>query len=255
MPPHLLQGGRAQLKGDVVELPVSLGAEIAHHVGMRIRLAQQPHLTVHQTDAVQKQTLHGHVAPIKAASEEGSHPGEVMGRNGFSSVPTMSPSPPPNKALALPLPSQEAPKAGTALVRMPSTSASWTPRGRPILLLLQGAKIEQRRTLGLQGSPLVGLQGWALASGTCPQFTQLRSSCNSPEHKGAPRPTAQHLQGPEGELSHSNHFWGNTCQGERIGVTLMAPSTAPHPSPTHPLLAGQVPTWTRALEGDFIHRG
>lgn len=64
---HLLQRGRAELDGDVVELLVPLGAEVAHDVGVLVRLAEQLHLPVHQVETLGQEALHGHAAAIEVS--------------------------------------------------------------------------------------------------------------------------------------------------------------------------------------------
>lgn len=64
---HLLQRGRAELDGDVVELLVLLRAKIAHDVGVLVRLPQQLDLPVHQVEALRQQALHSHIAAVKPA--------------------------------------------------------------------------------------------------------------------------------------------------------------------------------------------
>lgn len=64
---HLLQRGRAELDGDVVELLVPLGAEVAHDVGVLVRLAEQLHLPVHQVETLRQEALHGHAAAIEVS--------------------------------------------------------------------------------------------------------------------------------------------------------------------------------------------
>lgn len=62
---HLLQRGRAELDGDVVELLVLLGAEVADDVGVFIRLSEQLDLTVHEMETLRQEALHSHVPAIK----------------------------------------------------------------------------------------------------------------------------------------------------------------------------------------------
>lgn len=64
---HLLQRGRAELDGDVVELLVPLGAEVAHDVGVLVRLTEQLHLPVHQMETLGQEALHGHAAAIEVS--------------------------------------------------------------------------------------------------------------------------------------------------------------------------------------------
>lgn len=72
---HLLQGGSAELDGDVLELPVPLRAEIADHVRVLVGLAQQLHLPVCKAEALGENPLHCHITVIKGApaASEGRH--------------------------------------------------------------------------------------------------------------------------------------------------------------------------------------
>lgn len=72
---HLLQGGSAELDGDVLELPVPLCAEVADHVRVLVGLAQQLHLPVCKAEALGENPLHCHVTVIKRApaAREGRH--------------------------------------------------------------------------------------------------------------------------------------------------------------------------------------
>lgn len=49
---HLLQGGCAQLDGNVLELPVPLRTEVTDHVGMFVRLPQQLYLAVGKAETL-----------------------------------------------------------------------------------------------------------------------------------------------------------------------------------------------------------
>lgn len=69
---HLLQCGRAELDGNVVELLVPLSAEVADNMGMLVRLPQQPHLTVDKMEALGQEALHGHVPAIELSPAQGS---------------------------------------------------------------------------------------------------------------------------------------------------------------------------------------
>ena len=64
---HLLQCGRAQLDGDVLELPVPLGAEVADHVRVLVRLSQQLDLTVRETETLGEDPLDRHITVVKHA--------------------------------------------------------------------------------------------------------------------------------------------------------------------------------------------
>lgn len=64
---HLLQSGRAQLDGDVLELPVPLRAEVTDHVRVLVRLSQQLDLAVGETETLGEDPLDGHVAVVKHA--------------------------------------------------------------------------------------------------------------------------------------------------------------------------------------------
>lgn len=61
----ILKRRRAQLDGDVTELPVALRAEIPHDILVRVGLAQQADFAVGQREAVGKQALHSHIALLK----------------------------------------------------------------------------------------------------------------------------------------------------------------------------------------------
>lgn len=63
--PHLPQRGPAELQGDVVELGSPLGAEVAEHVGVPIRLLQQLHLPPDQAEALTEEPLDRHRPPLK----------------------------------------------------------------------------------------------------------------------------------------------------------------------------------------------
>lgn len=78
---HLLQRGRAQLDGDVLELPVPLGAEVADHIWVLVRLSQQLDLTVRETEALGEDPLDGHVAAVKHA------PARRRGEGGLRTCP------------------------------------------------------------------------------------------------------------------------------------------------------------------------
>lgn len=62
---HLLQRGRAELDGDVVELLVLLRAEVADDVGVLVRLPEQLDLAVHEMETLGQETLHSHVPAVK----------------------------------------------------------------------------------------------------------------------------------------------------------------------------------------------
>lgn len=62
---HLLKCGSTQLYGDVLELPVSLGAEVADHVWVLVRLSEQLNLSVCKAEALWENSLHGHCTVVK----------------------------------------------------------------------------------------------------------------------------------------------------------------------------------------------
>lgn len=62
---HLLKRGGAQLDGDVLELPVPLGAEVADDVGVLVRLAQQLNFSVCEAEALGEDPLHRHATVVK----------------------------------------------------------------------------------------------------------------------------------------------------------------------------------------------
>jgi len=62
---YLLQRRGTQLDGDVLELPVALGAEVADDVGVLVRLAQQLHLPVSEAEALRENPLHRHLPVVK----------------------------------------------------------------------------------------------------------------------------------------------------------------------------------------------
>lgn len=63
--PHLPQRGPAEFQGNVVELGSPLGAEVAEHVGVPVRLLQQLHLPPDQTEALTEEPLDRHRPPLK----------------------------------------------------------------------------------------------------------------------------------------------------------------------------------------------
>lgn len=69
---HLLQGGLAELQGNVVELGATLSAEVAKHIGVPVRLLQQLHLSLNQAEALSEEPLHSHCPSFKLSSERWS---------------------------------------------------------------------------------------------------------------------------------------------------------------------------------------
>lgn len=69
LPSHLLQGGLAELQGNVVELGATLCAEVAEHIGVPVRLLQQLHLSPNQAEALSEEPLHSYCTPLKLSSE------------------------------------------------------------------------------------------------------------------------------------------------------------------------------------------
>ena len=65
--PHLLKGGGAQLDGDVGELAVALGAEVADDVGVLVGFAQELHLPLGEVEALGQDPLHSHPPAVKTA--------------------------------------------------------------------------------------------------------------------------------------------------------------------------------------------
>lgn len=61
----LLQGGSAQLDGDVSEEAVSLCAEISDDVRVSVRLSEELHLTLCYLETLRQYSLHRYVASIK----------------------------------------------------------------------------------------------------------------------------------------------------------------------------------------------
>lgn len=64
-PAHLLQGGSAELQGNVVELGSPLGTEVAEHVGVPVGLLQQLDLPPNQAEAFTEEPLDSHCPPLK----------------------------------------------------------------------------------------------------------------------------------------------------------------------------------------------
>lgn len=62
---HLLKRGGAQLDGDVLELPVPLGAEVADDVRVLVRLPQQLNFSVGEAEALGEDPLHRHAAVVE----------------------------------------------------------------------------------------------------------------------------------------------------------------------------------------------
>lgn len=75
LPPHLLQGGLAELQGNVMELRASLGAEVAEHIGVPVGLLQQLHLPPNQAEALSEKPLHSHGPSLKLSSDKRSRGG------------------------------------------------------------------------------------------------------------------------------------------------------------------------------------
>lgn len=65
----LLQGGGAQLDGDVGEEAVPLRAEISDDVGVRVRLSEQLHLPLGHLKALGQDPLDGDAAPVEFPPE------------------------------------------------------------------------------------------------------------------------------------------------------------------------------------------
>lgn len=66
---NLLQGGLAQLDGDVSEEAVPLRAEISDDVGVRVRLPQQLHLSLGHLEALGQDPLDRDAASIEFPPE------------------------------------------------------------------------------------------------------------------------------------------------------------------------------------------
>lgn len=66
---NLLQGGLAQLDGDVSEEAVPLRAEISDDVGVRVRLSQQLHLPLGHLETLGQDALDGDGAPVEFPPE------------------------------------------------------------------------------------------------------------------------------------------------------------------------------------------
>lgn len=62
---NLLQGGGAQLDGDVSEEAVPLRAEISDDVGVRVRLSEQLHLPLGHLETLRQDPLDGDAAPVE----------------------------------------------------------------------------------------------------------------------------------------------------------------------------------------------
>lgn len=69
LPSHLLQGGLAELQGNIVELGTTLSAEVAEHIGVPVRLLQQLHLSPNQAEALSEKPLHSYCTSLKLSSE------------------------------------------------------------------------------------------------------------------------------------------------------------------------------------------
>lgn len=65
----LLQGGGAQLDGDVSEEAVPLRAEISDDVGVRVRLSEQLHLPLGHLETLGQDPLDGDAAPVEFPPE------------------------------------------------------------------------------------------------------------------------------------------------------------------------------------------
>ena len=75
LPPHLLQGGLAELQGNVMELGTTLRAEVAEHIGVPVRLLKQLHLPPNQAEALSEEPLHSHGPSLKLSSDKWSRGG------------------------------------------------------------------------------------------------------------------------------------------------------------------------------------
>lgn len=69
LPSHLLQGGLAELQGNVVKLGTTLSAEVAEHIGVPVRLLQQLHLSLNQAEALSEEPLHSYCPSLELSSE------------------------------------------------------------------------------------------------------------------------------------------------------------------------------------------
>lgn len=113
---HLLQRGRAQLNGDVLELPVPLRAEVPDHVRVLVRFSQQLNLAVGETEALGEDPLDGHVTVVEhAPAGQGAWLGWEVPVGGGNDK-----RPPVTKRPVISLTAQKAPTGPVVITSLPS---------------------------------------------------------------------------------------------------------------------------------------